>query len=98
MKAVVQRVSKASVTIGYKVRGEIRKGLLILLGVENADGNEDIVWLAGKITRLRIFPNEKGIMNRSVPDARKELPVVSQFTLHANINSQILSGKTSLLL
>jgi D-tyrosyl-tRNA(Tyr) deacylase len=84
MRAVVQRVSRASVVIAEETRGEIRSGLLVLLGIEEADGAEDIAWLAGKITRLRIFPDEGGVMNRSVQEAGGEILVVSQFTLFAS--------------
>jgi len=84
MRVVIQRVSKASVTIDGTVKSKIDKGLLILLGIENADSQEDINWLAGKISRLRIFDDEDGVMNLSVTDIDGEIIVVSQFTLHAN--------------
>jgi D-tyrosyl-tRNA(Tyr) deacylase len=84
MRAVVQRVSKTSVKINGETTGKIGPGLLILLGIENADSDEDIHWLAGKIARLRIFEDEQGIMNLSVTDAKGEVLVVSQFTLHAS--------------
>jgi len=84
MRVVIQRVSKASVTIDGTVKSKIDKGLLILLGIENADAQEDIDWLAGKISRLRIFDDEDGVMNLSVTDIGGEIIVVSQFTLHAN--------------
>ena len=84
MKAVIQRVSKASVTIDKKVKSKIAAGLLILLGIENADTNEDIDWLCGKITKLRIFGDENGAMNLSVKDIDGDIIVVSQFTLYAN--------------
>lgn len=84
MRAVIQRVSKASVTIEGKVKSEIGPGLLILLGVEDADGPEDIEWLAKKIAQLRIFGDDKGLMNLSVQDIGGQVIVVSQFTLHAN--------------
>ncbi len=84
MKAVIQRVSKASVSIGGEVRSEIGKGLLILLGIEEADTDQDIEWLAGKITRLRIFNDGEGVMNLSVKDTGGDAIVVSQFTLHAS--------------
>lgn len=83
MKAVVQRVSKASVTVGGKEISKIGKGLLILLGVEDADGKDDIVWLSKKIISLRIFNDGNGIMNRSLLDVGGDAIVVSQFTLHA---------------
>ena len=84
MRAVIQRVAQASVTIeGTKV-SSIGKGLLILLGIEEADGKEDINWLSGKIVRLRIFNDENGVMNLSVKDIGGEVLVVSQFTLLAS--------------
>jgi len=83
MRAVIQRVTKASVTIDGKVKSSIKIGLLILLGIEDADNTEDITWLSGKITRLRIFDDENGVMNLSVKDIDGEVMVVSQFTLHA---------------
>jgi len=84
MKAVIQRVSKASVSIEGEVRSEIGKGVLILLGIEEADTDQDIEWLAGKITRLRIFNDGEGVMNLSVKDTGGDAIVVSQFTLHAS--------------
>ncbi len=84
MKAVIQRVSQASVTIDGNVKGAIHTGLLILLGIENADTEEDIDWLANKIAALRIFSDENGLMNLSVKEVEGQLLVVSQFTLHAS--------------
>jgi D-tyrosyl-tRNA(Tyr) deacylase len=84
MRAVVQRVSQASVTISGQVRGAIANGLMVLLAVEDADGAEDIEWLSGKIVRLRIFDDEQGVMNRSVQDIGGEILIVSQFTLFAS--------------
>ncbi len=84
MRAVIQRVSGASVTIKNEIYNRISNGLLILLGIEDADTQEDIDWLCGKITRLRIFGDEKGVMNLSVQDVNGEILVVSQFTLHAS--------------
>ncbi|WP_422083703.1 D-aminoacyl-tRNA deacylase [Ulvibacterium sp.] len=84
MRAVIQRVSKASVTIEGKVVSEIREGLLILLGIEDADGKEDIEWLSRKIVNLRIFNDLDGVMNRSLLDIDGTALVVSQFTLHAS--------------
>ena len=83
MKAVIQRVSKASVTINSEIKSAIGTGLLILLGIETADSSEDIEWLTGKISRLRIFDDENGVMNKSVQDIQGEAIVVSQFTLYA---------------
>lgn len=84
MRAVIQRVSEASVTIGGEVKGSIQKGLLVLLGIEEADTSDDIEWLSGKITRLRIFGDENGIMNLSVEEANGAILLISQFTLHAS--------------
>jgi len=84
MKAVIQRVSEASVTIEGKVKSKIEKGLLILLGIEDADSKTDIEWLCKKITNLRIFGDENGVMNLSVKDIKGAMIVVSQFTLHAS--------------
>jgi D-tyrosyl-tRNA(Tyr) deacylase len=84
MRAVIQRVSKASVTIDGKIKSSIEKGLLILLGIEDADTDEDIEWLSAKISNLRIFKDENGVMNLSVKDGNGEVLIVSQFTLHAS--------------
>lgn len=84
MRAVVQRVSSASVTIAGEVRGRIGRGLMILVGIEPADDASDGDWLASKLTRLRIFADEAGQMNRSVVDIAGGILVVSQFTLHAS--------------
>lgn len=84
MKAVIQRVSKASVTIDGTIKSSIAKGLLILLGIEDADTEEDIEWLSSKIVNLRIFNDENGVMNISVKDASGDIILVSQFTLHAS--------------
>ena len=84
MRAVIQRVSSASVTIGGTVKSAIGPGLLVLLGIGHEDGPEDIAWLVRKIAGLRIFDDEAGIMNRSVVDAEGDVLVVSQFTLMAS--------------
>jgi D-tyrosyl-tRNA(Tyr) deacylase len=84
MRAVIQRVKNASVSVDQKSVSSIGRGLLVLLGVEPADGQEDIEWLAGKISRLRIFADEEGAMNCSIQDIEGEFLVVSQFTLFAN--------------
>ena len=84
MRVVIQRVSEASVTIEGQVKSSIGWGLLILLGVEDTDNQEDIQWLCAKISKLRIFNDEAGLMNLSVQDFGGELLVVSQFTLHAS--------------
>ena len=83
MRAVLQRVSKSSVTIDEKIVASIQKGIVILLGIEESDTNEDIEWLSLKIVNLRIFDDTNGVMNLSVKEISGELIVVSQFTLHA---------------
>lgn len=83
MRAVIQRVSRASVIIEDKNVAKIDSGLLILLGIEPEDTQEDILWLSGKISRLRIFDDENGVMNLSLKDSNGDAIVVSQFTLHA---------------
>ncbi len=84
MKTVIQRVSQASVTVDSKIVAEVQKGLLILVGIEDADTQEDINWLCPKITNLRIFGDENDVMNLSVKDIDGEIIIVSQFTLHAS--------------
>ncbi len=84
MRAVVQRVAEASVTINGQIRGAIETGLLLLLAVEEADTPEDIEWLSGKIVRLRIFSDDQGMMNRSVQEAGGDILLISQFTLFAS--------------
>ncbi len=84
MKAVIQRVSQASVTIDSKIVAEIQNGLLVLIGIEDADNQEDIDWLCQKIANLRIFGDENEVMNLSVKDCNGEIIVVSQFTLQAS--------------
>ena len=84
MRVVIQRVSNASVTISGNVKGEIGKGLMILLGIEEDDSSADIDWLCGKISKLRIFDDENGVMNLSVNEIEGEVLLISQFTLHAN--------------
>lgn len=84
MRAVIQRVSRASVTIQNTVKARIEKGLLVLLAVEEADGSDDVEWLSGKIVKLRIFPDDSGVMNRSVQEVGGDILVVSQFTLFAS--------------
>ena len=84
MKAVIQRVSRASVTISGEKVANIQQGLLIFLGIEDADTQEDINWLSKKIVNLRIFNDENGVMNTSILDINGEAIVVSQFTLHAS--------------
>lgn len=84
MRAVIQRITKASVTIDNKVHSGIGNGLLVLVGIEDADTTADIEWLSGKIVNLRIFNDENGVMNVSVKDNGGDILVVSQFTLHAS--------------
>ncbi len=83
MKAVIQRVSQASVTIEGKKVADIQKGLLVLVGFEDEDNSEDINWLTAKIANLRIFADDNGVMNLSLKDTIGEMIIVSQFTLHA---------------
>ena len=83
MRAVIQRVTKASVAINNKIKSSIGNGLLVLIGIEEADNEADLEWLCNKIVRLRIFNDKNEVMNLSVQDAGGEILVVSQFTLHA---------------
>jgi len=85
MRALIQRVQHSSVTIDAQVHSSIQQGLLILLGVEDLDTEEDIQWLSRKIIQMRIFDDENGVMNQSVLDITGELLIVSQFTLHASV-------------
>ena len=85
MRAVIQRVSAASVTVDGEIAGKIGPGLLVLAGFEAQDGDPDLDWMAGKIVRMRIFADEAGIMNRSVQEAGGEILAVSQFTLYASV-------------
>lgn len=84
MIAVIQRVTRASVTVNHHVKAEISLGLLVLVGIEDADAQEDIDWLAAKLVNLRIFEDEQGVMNVSVKDVGGDVIIVSQFTLHAS--------------
>jgi D-aminoacyl-tRNA deacylase len=84
MKAVIQRVTQASVSIDAAVRSGIKAGLLVLIGIEDADSNEDIEWLSNKIVNLRIFDDENKVPNISVKDINGDILLVSQFTLHAS--------------
>ncbi len=84
MRALIQRVLKSSVHINGEEHASIKKGLLVFIGIENADNSDDIEWLSGKIIRLRIFNDQNGVMNLSVSDIQGEILVVSQFTLHAD--------------
>jgi D-tyrosyl-tRNA(Tyr) deacylase len=84
MRAVIQRVTRAYVTIDSTIKSSIEQGLLVLLGIEEEDTQEDIDWLSGKISRLRIFDDAEGVMNLSVDEAAGNVLVISQFTLHAS--------------
>jgi len=84
MRAVIQRVTKASVTIDEVIRGKIGDGLVVLIGIEDADSEEDINWLSNKMVNLRIFNDEEGVMNKSVLEISGSILLISQFTLHAN--------------
>lgn len=84
MRVVIQRVKSASVTVDQQVVGQVGSGLLVFVGIEDADDQDDIQWLSGKITQLRIFADDDGVMNRSVLDIGGEVLLVSQFTLHAS--------------
>lgn len=84
MRAIIQRVNHASVTIDEKIKSSIKDGVLVLLGIEDADSNEDIEWLSQKISNLRIFNDANGVMNLSVRETNGEILIVSQFTLHAS--------------
>lgn len=83
MRIVIQKVTHASVTVEGKIKSEIKKGLLVFVGIEDRDKDDDIDWLANKIVNIRIFEDENGVMNKSVIDMDGEILVVSQFTLHA---------------
>ena len=84
MRVVIQRVSNASVEVDQKITGKIEEGLLVFLGIEDADNDEDIQWLCNKIVNLRIFNDEDGVMNKSVLEVNGNILLVSQFTLHAS--------------
>ncbi len=84
MRVVIQRVSEASVTVDEKITGEIKTGLLVFVGINDADGEEDVQWLSNKIVALRIFNDNDGVMNKSLMDVGGDILVVSQFTLHAS--------------
>jgi D-aminoacyl-tRNA deacylase len=83
MRAVIQRVSRASVTVNQKIKSEIGKGLLVFLGIEDADNREDITWLSNKIVNLRIFDDANHVMNESLIEQQGDILLISQFTLHA---------------
>ena len=84
MRVVIQKVTQASVSIENQIEASIDKGLLVLVGIEDSDANEDIVWLSAKIVNLRIFDDDNGVMNLSVKEVEGEVLIVSQFTLHAS--------------
>jgi len=101
VRAVVQRVSNASVTIDGNIHEEIGHGLVLLIGIESADNKDDILWLASKIAGLRIFNDDQGVMNLNVRDIKGEILLVSQFTLHARVKkgnrpSYISAAKTDI--
>jgi D-tyrosyl-tRNA(Tyr) deacylase len=83
MRAVIQRVSNASVKVDGTITGQIQQGLLVFVGIEDSDGQDDLEWLSGKIVNLRIFNDDEGVMNKSVKDTEGGVLLVSQFTLHA---------------
>ncbi len=84
MRAVIQRVTESAVVVNGKEHARIGLGFLILLGIEEADGREDIEWLCGKISRLRVFDDENGVMNIPITEVQGEILLISQFTLHAS--------------
>lgn len=84
MRVLIQRVSKASVNIKGEIKSQIGQGLLVLLGIENEDSEDDIQWLSEKIIKLRVFDDNEGVMNLSVKDVNAEIMLISQFTLHAS--------------
>ncbi|MCX6272448.1 MAG: D-aminoacyl-tRNA deacylase [Bacteroidetes bacterium] len=84
MRVVIQRVTKASVNVGKRLTGKINIGLLVLLGIEETDDLTDVEWICAKIVKLRIFPDDQGVMNSSLEEVKGEILVVSQFTLHAS--------------
>ena len=86
MRALVQRVTKANVTVNGKVQNAIGRGILVFLGVEPEDTEEDAKWLSSKIAKMRLFPDSEGVMNDSIMDVQGEFLVISQFTLHASTN------------
>ena len=96
MRVVIQRTGHASVTINGTCKSAIRKGFMILVGIEETDGKEDIDWLCKKIVNLRVFDDENGVMNKSILDIDGEILVISQFTLHASTRKGLLhtGGKT----
>ena len=84
MRVVIQRVSEAAVKVGENVTGQIGLGLMVLVGIEDADTDDDIDWISNKVVQMRIFADENGVMNKSVKDVDGEILLVSQFTLHAS--------------
>jgi D-tyrosyl-tRNA(Tyr) deacylase len=92
MKVVIQRVNKASVTINEQIEGSINEGLLLLLGIENEDSEEDVTWLSKKIVNLRIFNDAKGVMNHSIKETNGDILLISQFTLHASTSKSARPG------
>lgn len=88
MRVIIQRVNKASVKVDDEIVGQIREGLLVFAGIEKDDTEQDSLWLSKKIPKLRIFPDDKGVMNRSLFETGGDILVVSQFTLHASVKGQ----------
>lgn len=84
MRVVIQRVTEASVNIKGRIHASIGRGLLVFLGIEPGDGQEDADWICGKLAKMRVFPDLEGVMNRSIQEERGEFLVISQFTLHAS--------------
>ena len=84
MRAVIQRVGQANVKVDGKITGEIKNGLLVLIGIEDADGQDDLLWLSNKVVNLRVFDDENGVMNQSVKEIDGNILLISQFTLYAS--------------
>ena len=95
MRVVIQRAGYASVTINGTCKASIGKGLMILVGIEESDGKEDIDWLCKKIVNLRIFDDENGVMNKSILEAGGEILVISQFTLHGGLLRKLCADRKS---
>ena len=89
MRVVIQKVTQASVSIENQIVASIDKGLLVLVGIEDGDTNEDIAWLSSKIVNLRVFDDDNGVMNLSVKEVKGEVLIVSQFTLHASTKKNV---------
>ena len=94
MRVVIQRVTKATVSVGDKICGKIGRGLVVLVGIEDSDGTEDIEWISKKMVSLRIFNDEEGVMNWSLKEVDGDILLVSQFTLHARTKKGARPGYT----